>query len=55
MRKTELTKKQQKEFKWLMDAKTKNEDIEMNLRRFMMEKEFKLSEREHNLRNLVRM
>jgi len=29
MRKTELTKEQQKEFKWLMDAETFNENIEI--------------------------
>ena len=30
MRKTELTEEQQKKFKWLMDADTKNEDVEVS-------------------------
>ena len=30
MRKTELTKGQQKKFKWLMDADTKNEDVKVS-------------------------
>jgi len=29
MKKTELTKEQQKKFKWLMDADTLNEDVEV--------------------------
>ena len=30
MRKTELTEEQQKKFKWLMDADTKNEDVKVS-------------------------
>ena len=30
MRKTELTKEQQKKFKWLMNADTKNEDVKVS-------------------------
>jgi len=30
MRKTELTKEQQKKFKWLMDANTVNEDVKVS-------------------------
>ena len=30
MRKTELTKEQQKKFKWLMNANTVNEDVEVS-------------------------
>jgi hypothetical protein len=36
MKKTELTKEQQKEFKWLMEADTEDEDVEIHESGFLI-------------------